>query len=103
MSETVVDQFLQHTKHLKSLSIGGENELSENERQNVIELANLFLENQEEQIIQKLHLSGLSSRSFDEPTEQDKRLINNVISSGLTQLTTIGLCNNKTWFRHNEV
>lgn len=39
VSDTVVDQFLPHTKHVQNLVIQGLDDLPETDRQNVVELA----------------------------------------------------------------
>ena len=52
--------------------------------------------------MQKLILYGLSSKSVDVPTEEDQRLINAIVQSGLTQLKQLNLSENPSWFRHSE-
>ena len=84
LSETVFDQFVQHAKQLKAFSMYGYDDLPETDEPNVLELASRILEEQEEPVIQKLDLARLSSKSSEEPTEEDKRLINAVVRSGIT-------------------
>ena len=60
LSETVVDQFLQHTRYLKKLIITGYG-LENKEKLNAIDFATTILDNQEEPILTSLDLSSLST------------------------------------------
>ena len=53
--------------------------------------------------MKELMIVGMSSQSIVEPTEEDKRFINAVVQSGLTQLTKLGFIGNPCWFGHSEM
>ena len=103
LSETVIDQFVQHTKYLYELNVSGKQDLPETDKPNVLELASRILEEQDEPMLQDLTLSMLSSKSAEEPTEEDKRLINAVVQSGFNRLTSLHLDDNASWFSNSEV
>jgi len=52
--------------------------------------------------MKQLNFEGLSSKTAEEPTDQDKRLINALIQSGMNQLTEISLPKFAYWFSHAE-
>ena len=56
VSETVLDQFLHHAKHLDSVMIGGKIDLPEADKLNVVDLASKIIEVQEEASISMLTL-----------------------------------------------
>ena len=99
----MLDQFVLHTRHLKALNIERQYEHSETDRPNVLEFASRIIEEQDEPVLQELTLSELSSASIEEPTEEDKRLINAVLQSGITELTTLSFSKNASWFCHSDM
>ena len=99
----MIDQFVQHTKYLYELNVSGKQDLPETDKLNVLELASRILEEQDEPMLQDLTLSMLSSKSAEEPAEEDKRLINAVVQSGFNRLTSLHLDDNASWFSNSEV
>ena len=67
----MVDQLLPHVKHLKVLGIDGDDNLSEAEKPNVVDFALKLIEEQEETFMERLRLNGLSSKSDEEPSEEE--------------------------------
>ena len=61
LSETVVDQLVQHVKHLKSFMIQGPTWEAEIDKQNVVKLATRILEEQDPHEADKIGLMQLSS------------------------------------------
>ena len=102
VKETVVDQFVRHAKQLKRLFIEGSSDIPDADKVNVADLAIAILEAQEEIHMDKLALKGISSSSDDEPVTEDRRLINAMVNSGITQLTDLHLSENTSWFAHWE-
>ena len=97
-----MDQLMYHVKHLKRFSMQAQ-DLPETDRLNVLELASRIMEEQEEPVMQELMLNELGSKSTEEPTQDDERLINAVVRSGLTQLNMLRFDNNASWFGHSEM
>ena len=54
VSETVLNQFLPHAKHLKEMYFEGYDDLPEEDKLNVLDLATKIIEEQEESSIEKL-------------------------------------------------
>ena len=52
--------------------------------------------------MEKLSLSGLSNYSAKELPQEEKLLVNAVVQSGLTQLTSLDLGGNPCWFIDSE-
>ena len=52
--------------------------------------------------MKNLHLEALGSKSVEEPSNQDKRLINALLQSGMNQLTDLTLKASEPWFSHDE-
>ena len=102
IKETVVDQFVRHANQLKELIIIG-GSVPELDKANVADLAAAILEAQEEIHMERLCLHGISSNGpVDETLAKDKRLINAVVNSGITQLVRLNLNKNVKWFAHIE-
>ena len=52
--------------------------------------------------METLTLYGLACKSKDEPSQDEKQLINAVVRSGLNQLTFLDLRENPSWFLHKD-
>ena len=52
--------------------------------------------------MERLYLISLSSDSIDEPSAEEKRLINALVRSDITKLTHLDLNFNASWFVHIE-
>ena len=53
--------------------------------------------------MQKLVIEDFHNRDEKtELTDEDKILVNSIVRSGFTELNTIGLANNKTWWADSE-
>ena len=94
---------MQHARHIVDLSIKGSDKLPETDKQNLVELTSQLIEAQEGTNMKRLELTGLSRSSVDEPSEEDKHLINALLNSGFTQLTTFRLNGNASWFGNSEI
>ena len=66
------------------------------------DLATKIIEEQEESSMEKLTLCYLSSDSVDEPSPEEKQLINAIVRSGFNQLILIDLGLNSCWFLHKD-
>ena len=69
----------------------------------MLSITTRILEEQEKLEMQTLGLFDLSGKPDEEPTEEDKLLINAVIRSGLTQLTELFLSGSIAWFANTEI
>ena len=106
VSDTVVEQFLQHCSHLKELKMFGmadyrwpekDNPPSESDRLNILALVSKIIDGQDEPSLKKLSLNRLSSLEVDEPTDEDKHMIFAVVRSTV-QLIHLDLSDNAVWF-----
>ena len=52
--------------------------------------------------MEELTLGELSTSSVAEPSQEEKCLINALVRSGFTQLTSLDLSDNPSWFAHIE-
>ena len=66
------------------------------------DLATKIIEEQEETNMERLTLSELASKSVDEPSQEEKQLINAVVRSGFNQLMNLNLNRNPSWFLHKD-
>ena len=102
VKETVVDQFVRHTSQLKELLISAPATMKSSDLVNVADLAAVILEAQEEIHMEKLCLSGLNRKVVREPLAEERRLINAVVNSGISELLSLDLSSNVQWFAQNE-
>ena len=90
VSETVLEQFLQHVKHLELLEMGsispqGLPEVDqEADRPNIQELASRILEVQEDNNLRKLNLSHLGGNKRGVLSDEAMLLINTIVQTGCT-------------------
>ena len=52
--------------------------------------------------MERLTISDISSKTDGEPLQEDMRLINAIVNSGITQLTYLNLYGNDSWFANSE-
>ena len=52
--------------------------------------------------MERLYLERLATKSVDEPSQEEKQLINAVVRSGFNQLTSLSLDENPSWFLHKD-
>ena len=93
---------MQQANQLEILKIEGQEELPENDKVNMVELTSRLVEAQEDSNMKELSLINLSRMSMDELPNEDRRLIDALLSSPITQLTILDLSNNTCWFAHSE-
>ena len=93
---------MQQANQLEILKIEGQEELPENDKVNLVELTSRLVEAQEGTNMKELALNNLSRMSVDELPEEDRHLIDALLGSAITQLTTLDLSKNTSWFAHCE-
>ena len=85
LSETVLEQFVQHCRHLTKFEMAKcEELLHEQDRLNVLDFTTRILDEQSAPKLKEIYLTGLSSSEIDELTNEDQHLINALVRSGLT-------------------
>ena len=52
--------------------------------------------------MERLTISDISSKTDGEPLQEDMRLINAIVNSGITQLIYLNLYGNDSWFANSE-
>ena len=102
VKETVVEQFVRHTSKLKELIISAPATMISSDLVNVADLAAVILEAQEEIHMEKLCLAGFCRKVIREPLAEERRLINAVVNSGISELLSLDLSSNVQWFAQNE-
>ena len=50
-----------------------------------------------------LKINNLSSKSEDEPADEDKQLAEALLNAGITELKVLTMRDNDSWFRRKEV
>ena len=100
ISDTAVDQLSQHANQLMRLEIYGEEDLQEADKQNVVDFAAKMVESQE--CIEELMLENISTDFVEEPSQEERRLINALLSLNCDKLRYLFLNENPSWFAHNE-
>ena len=103
LDETVIDQFAVHCKSLIRLSICNmKTKLPKPVYLQVVELATLLVESQEDSRMEELDFTRMSQEDAEEPVEEEIRLLTSLLDSPITMIKFLHFRGNKEWFANAE-
>ena len=101
----MIDQFTAQCRNLQELNVKDDNLYKDESRANLCDLVAKILDSEHHNKMKSLTINSFEDYGLKEKgelTDEDKKLVNSLAISGLTQLTDICLKENENWWLDSE-